>query len=312
MKNKTHPYDILPDVHGQLDKLTALLDKLGYLPHENHYRHPAGRKVIFLGDYIDRGPKIREVLHLVRNMMDAGEALAIAGNHELNAVHYATPRVGGGHLREHNEKNVKQHAATLAAFAGREDEWADWIAWMKHLPMFLEIDGLRAVHAAWADEKIEFLRGKALTDEDFLHATGTKGTREFAAIEHLLKGPELRLPDGVTFRDKEKIERKDVRVRWWEIEKAETIGDLVMPVKMRKLKVPVTEEHRRKLANYPKDAPPVFVGHYWMPPTAAKKPRAHNVAVLDYSAGLGDAPLVGYRWNGERKLTAGNFVTATF
>ena len=66
-------YDIIGDIHGHADELQALLEILGY----QQGSHPEGRKVIFLGDYIDRGPKIREVLETVRGMVDAGQALAI-------------------------------------------------------------------------------------------------------------------------------------------------------------------------------------------------------------------------------------------
>ncbi len=65
-------YDLIGDIHGHYDKLVALLSRLGYRDDGEAHRHPEGRKVIFLGDYIDRGPKIREVLHTVRGMVDAG------------------------------------------------------------------------------------------------------------------------------------------------------------------------------------------------------------------------------------------------
>ncbi|CAN5656360.1 metallophosphoesterase [soil metagenome] len=306
---KTQLYDLIGDIHGHQDKLIALLNRLDYRKAENTWKHLEGRKVIFLGDYIDRGPKIREVLHTVRGMVDSGDALAIMGNHELNAVLYATPRVGGGHLREHEAKNVKQHAATLKAFEHHEAEWAEWLHWMKRLPMFLELGELRAVHAAWYDEHIEFLRNKSLLDHDFLHAVGTKNTREYEAVEFALKGPELDLPVGIIYRDKENTERYKIRARWWNIAEAETLGDLVMPQPMAELTEPVGDLHRINLANYPKEAPPVFVGHYWMPPNALKQPLAENVAVVDFSAGIGTAPLYGYRWDGRPELKPEHFVT---
>ena len=78
--NRNHRYDIIPDIHGHHRKLVRLLDGLGYR------RHPEGRMALFLGDYLDRGPEIREVLHTVRGMVEAGDALAILGNHESNAT----------------------------------------------------------------------------------------------------------------------------------------------------------------------------------------------------------------------------------
>ena len=68
----TQGYDLIGDVHGCAQSLARLLAKLGYEQHEDGYRHPE-RKVIFLGDIVDRGPRIREALHIVKAMVDAGE-----------------------------------------------------------------------------------------------------------------------------------------------------------------------------------------------------------------------------------------------
>ena len=59
-------YDVIGDIHGHSDELEVLLQKLGYIRANGVYSHPTGRKVVFVGDFIDRGPKIRETLHLVR------------------------------------------------------------------------------------------------------------------------------------------------------------------------------------------------------------------------------------------------------
>ncbi len=111
-------WDIIPDVHGQYDKLLELLAHLGYHS-EAGFRHPTLRRLLFLGDLIDRGPRIADTLRLVRHLHEAGIADVILGNQELNAIGYATSAKKGGHLRPHSEKNEAQHAATLRAFAGR-------------------------------------------------------------------------------------------------------------------------------------------------------------------------------------------------
>jgi polynucleotide kinase-phosphatase len=80
------PFDIIGDVHGCFDELHALLTKLGYeitaTNGDVHGRHPEGRKAVFLGDLVDRGPKVPEVLKLVMSMTAAGAALAVPGNHD--------------------------------------------------------------------------------------------------------------------------------------------------------------------------------------------------------------------------------------
>ena len=75
-------YDLIGDIHGHANTLVALLGRLGYEKHKGVYRHTE-RTAIFLGDFIDRGPQIRETLEIVRPMVDAGSASAVMGKHEL-------------------------------------------------------------------------------------------------------------------------------------------------------------------------------------------------------------------------------------
>ena len=79
------PFDIIGDVHGCLDELVALLKKLGYSEPSNEapaWHHPDGRRVIYVGDVVDRGPGIVSVLQIVIDMVGAGTALCVQGNHE--------------------------------------------------------------------------------------------------------------------------------------------------------------------------------------------------------------------------------------
>lgn len=307
---KTQAYDLIGDIHGQHDKLTALLHQLGYHPLGDGFHHPEGRRVIFLGDYIDRGPKVREVLLIVRAMVEAGDALAIMGNHEYNAVCYHTANGRGGWLREHTDKKNLQVAATLRAFEGLETEWADWLEWMKRLPMFLDLGELRCVHACWDAAAIQRLMDRSLAEPAFLHASADETTEEHLDIETVLKGPEIPASEGNLFRDKEGTYRDTIRTRWWDIREGLTISDLAMPPGSMIDPMKVDPDILRQIPNYGPDEPPVFFGHYWLPATAPKAPLAPNIGSLDFSAGL-EGPLVAYRWNGERHLHHSNFVTAT-
>src|SRR5436190_11817384 len=107
-------YDLIGDIHGHADELVQLLESLGYWKAQGAYGHPE-RKVIFLGDFIDRGPKIRQVLEIVRPMIEEDKALTVMGNHELNALAYHTedPESPGEYLRPHSDKNVHQHHKTV-------------------------------------------------------------------------------------------------------------------------------------------------------------------------------------------------------
>ncbi len=81
---ETGPFDIIGDVHGCLDELEELLGTLGYVRDgdEAAYTHPEGRRAIFLGDIVDRGPRVVETVRLVMAMVEAGSALAVPGNHD--------------------------------------------------------------------------------------------------------------------------------------------------------------------------------------------------------------------------------------
>ena len=76
------PFDIIGDVHGCHTELLALLTKLGYDTAAEPIAHPDGRRIVFLGDLVDRGPGVTEVLDVAMSMVDAGTALCILGNHE--------------------------------------------------------------------------------------------------------------------------------------------------------------------------------------------------------------------------------------
>src|SRR3954462_7263128 len=90
------PFDIIGDVHGCCDELEALLQQLGFqattLEEEapgsgnRAYSHPAGRKAVFVGDLVDRGPRILDTVRLVRNMVRCGSALCVPGNHDMKLM----------------------------------------------------------------------------------------------------------------------------------------------------------------------------------------------------------------------------------
>ena len=89
------PFDIIGDVHGCCAELEELLGQLGYCesrleedPHwgERAFVHPEGRKAVFLGDLVDRGPRILDTVKLVRNMVCLGSALCVPGNHDMKLL----------------------------------------------------------------------------------------------------------------------------------------------------------------------------------------------------------------------------------
>ena len=92
-------YDIIGDIHGQIEKLEALLQKLGYRIKDGAYRNPEGRMAVFLGDLVDRGPGQVEVINIVRNMIEAG-----SGRRNLiSATIYLARLVEAGEHRGHSD-----------------------------------------------------------------------------------------------------------------------------------------------------------------------------------------------------------------
>jgi hypothetical protein len=301
-------YDIIGDIHGYATTLKALLTKLGYSEQNGVYRHPE-RQVIFLGDFIDRGPEIRETLQTVRAMVDGGSAFAVMGNHEFNAMAYATPDGTGGFLRKHTAEKIKQHEATMAQIGTPyPEEWQGWLDWFATLPVFLDLSGLRAVHASWDAEAVEAFRAIKKIDEATLRAMAEKDGALGKYKEHLLNGVEIKLPKGHFFSDKSGFKRKDIRTRWWEPLAGKTYRQAVFPYSDTVPDYPIPAALTQDDLTYGTEQPPVFFGHYWMPADTAKKPLASNVAVLDYSVAKG-GDLTAYRWDGEASLLAEKYVT---
>jgi len=300
-------HDLIGDIHGHADKLEALLQKLGYSLSNGIYTH-TGRKVVFVGDYIDRGPKIRDTLRIVRSMVEAGSAIALMGNHEYNALCFHFQERKGGHLRKHLIKNILQHYETLRQFQNKQHEYEDYIDWCKSLPLFYETDSFRAVHACWDSHHIQLLRNtlvdNRLTDE-LIHESVKSGTPFYEAINDTLKGKEIKMPPGIHFTDKDGENRTDIRIKWWEDPLKSTYKNIsVIPLDA----LPDTHIDTSKLPDtrfYSTSEMPVFFGHYWLKGTPTL--YRDNVCCIDYSVAKGGS-LVAYRMDGESKLDAGRLV----
>ena len=86
------PFDIIGDIHGCSAELEALLTRLGYQLTDHGYAHPDGRKAAFLGDFCDRGPQNIKVLRIVMDMVKAGNAISVPGNHDIKLLKYLSGR----------------------------------------------------------------------------------------------------------------------------------------------------------------------------------------------------------------------------
>lgn len=314
-------YDIIGDIHGQADKLEALLAQLGYQHRHGAWCH-SGRQVLFVGDFVDRGPAQVRSVDIVRRMVEAGSAQAVLGNHELNAIawHTPDPKHPGEYLRPHDRPpygkgNRQQHAQFLAEVEPRPALHAEIIDWFLTLPLWLDLPELQLVHACWHGPWIDWLSpqldgGCRLTRRLLVAATEEPEKAEkdngtpsvFKAVEAVTKGITLPLPAGHSFIDKDGNVQDRVRIRWWN-QNATTYRSAAMlsPAHSAALPdLPLPEHVRLRVGNKP-----VFFGHYWL--TGTPSLETDRCACLDYSAGKGGA-LVAYRFDGECALSREKFV----
>ncbi|OYU57351.1 MAG: phosphoesterase [Chitinophagaceae bacterium BSSC1] len=296
-------YDFIGDIHGHADKLEALLEKMGYSKKAGVYQHPT-RKAFFVGDYIDRGPKIRETLQIVKAMRDTNNARALMGNHEYNALCFHYPESSGGHLRKHKIKNIIQHYETLKQFQNRQSEYEEYINWFKSLPVFFETNEFRAVHACWDQDNIDYIKSQPLYDakltDEYIYESVSEGSRFNIAIEETLKGKEISMPPGLSFTDKDGELRKEIRIKWWEDPSKTSYKDIsIEPLDS----LPDTSVDTSFLKNtnfYAEDKKPVFFGHYWLKGNPSI--NRNNICCLDYSVAK-EGKLVAYRFDGEQVLS---------
>jgi hypothetical protein len=307
MNETTNNLDFIGDIHGHAEKLEALLIKLGYSLSKGTYSHP-GKKAFFVGDYIDRGPKIKETLEIVRRMVESENAIALMGNHEYNALCFHYQEKDGGHLRKHLIKNIIQHFETLKQFQNRQNEYEDYLDWFKSLPLFYETETFRAVHACWNMEDISYLRkhlpNGTLTD-DLICQSVKKGTKLNIAVENILKGTETKMPPGLSFTDKDGNTRKEVRIKWWENPLHSNYRQISIEPLKNLPETPIDISLLRNPGYYKEDDKPVFFGHYWL--RGNPMLYRNNICCLDYSVAK-SGYLAAYRFHGEPVLESANLV----
>lgn len=135
--------DIIGDVHGQFEALQNLLHYLGY---DDNGRHPQGRKAVFVGDLVDRGPDSPAVLEWCRNAVQNGNAFLVLGNHELNLINNDPKDGSGWFFSRRAEQDAINYAPWQTLPETRKNACIDWLA---DQPLILQRNDLRIVHAAW-------------------------------------------------------------------------------------------------------------------------------------------------------------------
>jgi hypothetical protein len=266
------PLDFVADIHGEIDALRLLLERMGY--DESDGSHPEGRRLVFLGDLVDRGPDSPEVVKIVRRMIEAGNAQAVMGNHELNILLNKQKKNNGwfmGHEDSKDEKPVDE---------GDKDAFHEFFA---SLPLALERADIRAVHANWDDEMIG--RARAARNSAELFQT------EERAIEALI------VEQDITDDVEQKLMKQNLNPV-----KLLTSGREVRAAKPFKLHPdddPRHEDRHPWWHDY-QGGPFVVFGHYWRKTVVPDKKEmtdrlfkntslyaqtSHNTISIDYSVG---------------------------
>ncbi|HTU18850.1 MAG TPA: metallophosphoesterase [Gemmataceae bacterium] len=217
------PLDILGDIHGEIDALRLLLRRLGYAPDGSHAE---GRRLIFVGDLVDRGPDSPAVIDLVRQLLASERAQCVLGNHELNIL--LGRRKPDNIWFFHHELTAGHRAAARPQVWIEPQAQEAILAFFATLPLALERSDVRVVHACWHEEKIALVR--QATDTEKLHRaqqerieadicrrglsgpSATLARQNEDAVKLLTSGPEA-IAD-TPFEAMGQI-RHERRVAWW-------------------------------------------------------------------------------------------------
>ena len=186
---KEGPVDVVGDVHGEIDALEEIIDRLGY---SQHGEHPEGRRLVFVGDLCDRGPDSPAVIDVVRELVVRGAAACVLGNHELNILRDSQKPGNRWFLEpDHPEQGVKGEFRECRAVALHAKD--DVLAFFATLPLALERTDLRIVHAAWSTREVKVLRaekGSIVETYERFEALTQKRLRDDGILDAALREEE--------------------------------------------------------------------------------------------------------------------------
>lgn len=295
-------FDIIGDIHGYANILEFALKEMGYKNRSGAYMHPT-RQAIFVGDLINKGPDIKSTVEIVKAMVESGSAQCIIGNHEWNLLRLLkfSGKNDPDALRESDL--LAQCVTTLDSYRYDQSALSELKQWIGQLPLYIENQYFRVVHAAWLPEDIDWLEktyGPAPAAMDCIEAASNPSSNTSKVLQRLLNGvewPFLSLNQGHSDTEPE-LELH--RMAWWlNPDKAGQMEDLIVRSQDREI-IPVNEsKYRERFNGYPETAIPLFLGHYCL--TDETGLQAHNVFCTDWCIYKNEALTV-YRWSGETIL----------
>ena len=294
-------YDIIGDVHGHADELKSLLKNMGYTLKDDCYAHPT-RKAVFVGDFINRGPKIRETLNLIRRMVEKGSAFAILGNHEMYAVLYYLRDIEGKYYKKRIPKYQLLINQTLEEFEPFQEEFKSHLKWLRTLPMFLDFGAIRVVHACWDDKNVKLLRENIIEPKltkTILREIALNGTKFSKSFWESCKGVDFQLPRDLLIFDEEGRPHRSFRMKWWDNPEGKTFKEVSIESRFELPAYTIPCELVKTRNPYPENAPIVFCGHYSL--VEGFGIIKNNVCCVDSGVSR-TGRLLAYRWSGEEKL----------
>ena len=219
------PLDIVADIHGEIEAVRALLSWLGY---DERGWHPEGRRLVFLGDLTDRGPDSPAVVALVRGLVEAGFAQCVLGNHELNLLRGQEKHGNAWFLGK--SESLDRTGRIIPQVPADEGTRAEILRFFRQLPLALEREDLRVVHACWDSAMVDLARDAA--DVLDLYDRSVHRIREDLAARGVTEDFEVRFtlqnrnpvkvlatgherPTAEPFEAGGRLRDRE-RVRWWE------------------------------------------------------------------------------------------------
>lgn len=308
------PVDVVADIHGEID---ALRDLLGHLGYDEVGVHPQGRRLVFLGDLVDRGPDSPAVVRVVSALLDAGRGQAVLGNHELNLLQGKEKKSAGNAWFFGNKEALDPGGPDVPQVLANDEIRRQARELFLRLPLALERNDLRVVHACWDTPSIDRLR----QDTDVLRTHDLEAARideelnrfqsdrdlarvlaAFGASEDDAAGVFLADPMGGRDRLREAIGDS---IGWrlarqnWNAVKLVTSGPERRAVKPFFKAGKWRDEARMPWWPRYRDATWCVIGHYWRQPLGDEDDAEHlfdpsrpyamlgngNVTCIDYSVG---------------------------
>jgi hypothetical protein len=289
------PLDIVGDVHGELQALDGLMRRLGY---DAAGRHAGGRRLVFLGDLCDRGPDSPGVLQRVKRIVDNGHGCCVLGNHELNLLRQ-TPKHGNGWFFAEEQDHDRKNGEFPDCRRLPQGERAAVLEFLRNLPLALERDDLRVVHACWHAASIEVLRSSPSADVLQLYQDselrvlqslegtelGAQADAEAALFEPLAADRSRLPPPAPNLARRDELYQNGNPVRNVTSGPERLAAEAFFSAgKWRLLeRVHWWQEYQ--------DSPPVIFGHYWRVPAGMAQPA--NKGLEDVLDGYADADWLG-------------------